>query len=114
LDDCVSNDQTIRRTDNRLKDLAFLGRHLRISTIYTSQRSVSINCDIRSQCDSMILFHVSSKRELNHIKTDYNFNEKLFFQATSEQYSFVHFLKCQGKVKLFNSKNKELIGPENL
>jgi hypothetical protein len=48
LDDCVSNDQTIRRSDNQLKDLAFLGRHLRISTIYTSQRSASINCDITS------------------------------------------------------------------
>jgi hypothetical protein len=102
LDDCISNDDT-RKKDSGLRDLSYNGRHLKISLIMTSQKITSVITDIRSQYDSMLIFPMSSKRELQNLQMDCDISKELFKQHTMKQYSFLHFLREKGQIVIYNN-----------
>ncbi len=109
LDDCISEQSTKMRSGNGLTKISNNGRHLNISIILTAQRVTGIIPDIRSQFDSMIVFHTDSKRELENLKQDINISDEMIICNTREDFSFINFLKVTGgKTEVYDSKNKRI------
>lgn len=110
LDDCISEQSTKQRSGNGLTKISNNGRHLNISIILTAQRVTGIIPDIRSQFDSMIVFHTDSKRELENLKQDVNISDEMIMENTKEDFSFINFLKVVGgKTEVYDSKNKRIL-----
>ena len=100
LDDMITDANAFnKRSGNLLNELAFMGRHHKVSFIITSQSYTSIQRPIRINTSAIIAFNLKNKREEEAFLNEQNMWENirdLYMIATSAKYGFLYLNKETG------------------
>ena len=101
LDDMITDTRAFnKRSGNLLNELAFMGRHHKVSFIITSQSYTSIQRPIRINASAVIAFNLKNKREEQTFLDEQSMWENvlnLYTLATSQKYGFLYLNKDTGK-----------------
>ncbi len=100
LDDMITDANAFnKRSGNLLNELAFMGRHHKVSFIITVQSYTSIQRPIRINTSAIIAFNLKNKREEEAFLNEQNMWENirdLYMIATSPKYGFLYLNKETG------------------
>ena len=100
LDDMITDANAFnKRSGNLLNELAFMGRHHKVSFIITCQSYTSIQRPIRINTSAIIAFNLKNKREEEAFLNEQNMWENirdLYMIATSPKYGFLYLNKETG------------------
>ena len=100
LDDMITDANAFnKRSGNLLNELAFMGRHHKVSFIITAQSYTSIQRPIRINTSAIIAFNLKNKREEEAFLDEQNMWENirdLYTIATSPKYGFLYLNKETG------------------
>ena len=100
LDDMITDANAFnKRSGNLLNELAFMGRHHKVSFIITAQSYTSIQRPIRINTSAIIAFNLKNKREEEAFLNEQNIWENirdLYMIATSPKYGFLYLNKETG------------------
>jgi hypothetical protein len=101
LDDMITDTKAFNKcSGNLLNELAFMGRHHKVSFIITTQSYTSIQRPIRINTSAVIAFNLKNKREEQAFLEEQSMwkNIKdLYTVATSPKYGFLYLNKETGK-----------------
>ena len=104
LDDMITDTKAFnKRSGNLLNELAFMGRHHKVSFIITSQSYTSIQRPIRINSSAVIAFNLKNKREEQAFLDEqsmWNNIKELYAMAMSQKYGFLYLNKETGKAYL--------------
>jgi len=102
LDDMITDANAFnKRSGNLLNELAFMGRHHKVSFIITAQSYTSIQRPIRINTSAIIAFNLKNKREEEAFLDEQNMWENirdLYTIAISPNYGFLYLNKETGNV----------------
>ena len=102
LDDMITDANAFnKRSGNLLNELAFMGRHHKVSFIITAQSYISIQRPIRINTSAIIAFNLKNKREEEAFLNEQNMWENirdLYTIAISPKYGFLYLNKETGNV----------------
>ena len=100
LDDMITDANAFnKRSGNLLNELAFMGRHHKVSFIITAQSYTSIQRPIRINTSAIIAFNLKNKREEEAFLNEQNMWENirdLYTIAISPKYGFLYLNKETG------------------
>jgi len=100
LDDMITDANAFnKRSGNLLNELAFMGRHHKVSFIITAQSYTSIQRPIRINTSAIVAFNLKNKREEQAFLDEQNMWENisdLYMIATSPKYGFLYLNKETG------------------
>ena len=100
LDDMITDANAFnKRSGNLLNELAFMGRHHKVSFIITAQSYTSIQRPIRINSSAIIAFNLKNKREEEAFLNEQNMWENirdLYMIATSPNNGFLYLNKETG------------------
>ena len=100
LDDMITDANAFnKRLGNLLNELAFMGRHHKVSFIITAQSYTSIQRPIRINTSAIVAFNLKNKREEQAFLDEQNMWENisdLYMIATSPKYGFLYLNKETG------------------
>ena len=100
LDDMITDANAFnKRSGNLLNELAFMGRHHKVSFIITAQSYTSIQRPIRINTSAIIAFNLKNKREEEAFLNEQNMWENirdLYTMAISPKYGFLYLNKETG------------------
>ena len=100
LDDMITDANAFnKRSGNLLNELAFMGRHHKVSFIITAQSYTSIQRPIRINTSAIIAFNLKNKREEEAFLNEQNMWENirdLYMIAISPKYGFLYLNKETG------------------
>ena len=101
LDDMITDTKVFnKRSGNLLNELAFMGRHHKVSFILTTQSYTSIQRPIRINTSVVIAFNLKNKREEQAFQEEQSMWEnihELYTVATSPKYGFLYLNKDSGR-----------------
>ena len=101
LDDMITDTKAFNKcSGNLLNELAFMGRHHKVSFILTTQSYTSIQRPIRINTSVVIAFNLKNKREEQAFLEEQSMWENikdLYTVATSPKYGFLYLNKETGK-----------------
>ena len=103
------DEQWRRSCDPQLvSKIATNSRHISLSLIFLSQRSVMLPPSIRSQSDCLCVWNCSSYLELTNIHKEYSTLPKkefleIFSRVTSQPYHYLAICTVGGKLKMYDS-----------
>ena len=101
LDDMITDTKAFNKcSGNLLNELAFMGRHHKVSFILTTQSYTSIQRPIRINTSVVIAFNLKNKREEQAFLEEQSMWENikdLYTMATSPKYGFLYLNKETGK-----------------
>ena len=101
LDDMITDTKVFNKcSGNVLNELAFMGRHHKVSFILTTQSYTSIQRPIRINTSVVIAFNLKNKREEQAFLEEQSMWENikdLYTMATSPKYGFLYLNKETGK-----------------
>ena len=101
LDDMITDTKVFNKcSGNLLNELAFMGRHHKVSFILTTQSYTSIQRPIRINTSVVIAFNLKNKREEQAFLEEQSMWENikdLYTMATSPKYGFLYLNKETGK-----------------
>jgi hypothetical protein len=101
LDDMITDTKAFNKcSGNLLNELAFMGRHHKVSFILTTQSYTSIQRPIRINTSAVIAFNLKNKREEQAFLEEQSMWETikdLYTVATSPKYGFLYLNKETGK-----------------
>jgi hypothetical protein len=101
LDDMITDTKAFNKcSGNLLNELAFMGRHHKVSFILTTQSYTSIQRPIRINTSAVIAFNLKNKREEQAFLEEQSMWENikdLYTVATSPKYGFLYLNKETGK-----------------
>jgi len=101
LDDMITDTKAFNKcSGNLLNELAFMGRHHKVSFILTTQSYTSIQRPIRINTSAVIAFNLKNKREEQAFLEEQSMWENikdLYTMATSPKYGFLYLNKETGK-----------------
>ena len=101
LDDMITDTKAFNKcSGNLLNELAFMGRHHKVSFILTTQSYTSIQRPIRINTSVVIAFNLKNKREEQAFLEEQSMWETikdLYTMATSPKYGFLYLNKETGK-----------------
>ena len=101
LDDMITDTKAFNKcSGNLLNELAFMGRHHKVSFILTTQSYTSIQRPIRINTSVVIAFNLKNKREEQAFLEEQSMWENikdLYTVATSPKYEFLYLNKETGK-----------------
>ena len=101
LDDMITDTNAFNKcSGNLLNELAFMGRHHKMSFILTTQSYTSIQRPIRINTSVVIAFNLKNKREEQAFLEEQSMWENikdLYTMATSPKYGFLYLNKETGK-----------------
>ena len=101
LDDMISDSKAFnKRSGNLLNELAFMGRHHKVSFIITAQSYTSIQRPTRINSSAVIAFNLKNKREEQAFLDEQSMWENimdLYAVATSSKYGFLYLNEDSGK-----------------
>ena len=104
LDDMISDTKAFNKcSGNVLNELAFMGRHHKVSFIITAQSYTSIQRPIRINTSAIIAFNLKNKREEQAFLDEQSMWEtigELYSMATSPKYGFLYLNKDSGQAYL--------------
>lgn len=104
LDDMITDSKAFnKRSGNLLNELAFMGRHHKVSFIITSQSYTSIQRPIRINTSAVIAFNLKNKREEQAFLDEqsmWNNIVELYTMIISQKYGFLYLNKETGKAYL--------------
>ena len=104
LDDMITDTKVFnKRSGNLLNELAFMGRHHKVSFIITSQSYTSIQRPIRINTSAVIAFNLKNKREEQAFLDEqsmWNNIVELYTMIISQKYGFLYLNKETGKAYL--------------
>ena len=104
LDDMITDTKAFNKcSGNLLNELAFMGRHHKVSFIITSQSYTSIQRPIRINSSAVIAFNLKNKREEQAFldkQSMWNNIQDLYAMAMSQKYGFLYLNKETGKAYL--------------
>ena len=89
-----------KRSGNILNELAFMGRHHKVSFIITAQSYTTIQRPIRINTSAVIAFNLKNKREEQAFLEEQSMWEnigRMYQVATSAKYGFLYLNKETGK-----------------
>jgi hypothetical protein len=101
LDDMITDTKVFNKcSGNVLNELAFMGRHHKVSFILTTQSYTSIQRPIRINTSAVIAFNLKNKREEQAFQEEQSMWEnihELYTMATSPKYGFLYLNKDTGR-----------------
>lgn len=101
LDDMITDAKAFNKcSGNLLNELAFMGRHHKVSFILTTQSYTTIQRPIRINTSVVIAFNLKNKREEQAFLEEQSMWETikdLYTMATSTKYGFLYLNKETGK-----------------
>ncbi len=101
LDDMITDTKAFNKcSGNLLNELAFMGRHHKVSFILTTQSYTTIQRPIRINTSAVIAFNLKNKREEQAFLEEQSMWENikdLYTVATSPKYGFLYLNKETGK-----------------
>ena len=101
LDDMIADTKVFNKcSGNLLNELAFMGRHHKVSFILTTQSYTSIQRPIRINTSTVIAFNLKNKREEQAFLEEQSMwknIQDLYTTATSPKYGFLYLNKETGK-----------------
>ena len=101
LDDMITDTKVFNKcSGNVLNELAFMGRHHKVSFILTTQSYTSIQRPIRINTSAVIAFNLKNKREEQAFQEEQSMWEnihELYTVATSPKYGFLYLNKDTGR-----------------
>jgi len=101
LDDMITDTKVFNKcSGNLLNELAFMGRHHKVSFILTTQSYTTIQRPIRINTSAVIAFNLKNKREEQAFLEEQSMWENikdLYTVATSPKYGFLYLNKETGK-----------------
>ena len=101
LDDMIADTKVFNKcSGNLLNELAFMGRHHKVSFILTTQSYTSIQRPIRINTSTVIAFNLKNKREEQAFldqQSMWKNIQDLYTTATSPKYGFLYLNKETGK-----------------
>jgi hypothetical protein len=101
LDDMITDTKAFNKCSGNLpNELAFMGRHHKVSFILTTQSYTSIQRPIRINTSAVIAFNLKNKREEQAFLEEQSMWENihdLYTVATSPKYGFLYLNKETGK-----------------
>ena len=101
LDDMITDTKAFnKRSGNILNELAFMGRHHKVSFIITAQSYTTIQRPIRINTSAVIAFNLKNKREEQAFLEEQSMWEnigQMYQVATSVKYGFLYLNKETGK-----------------
>ena len=101
LDDMITDTKAFNKcSGNLLNELAFMGRHHKVSFILTTQSYTSIQRPIRINTSVVIAFNLKNKKEEQAFLEEQSMWENikdLYTMATSPKYGFLYLNKETGK-----------------
>ena len=101
LDDMITDTKAFNKcSGNLLNELAFMGRHHKVSFILTTQSYTTIQRPIRINTSVVIAFNLKNKREEQAFLEEQSMWETihdLYTMATSPKYGFLYLNKETGK-----------------
>ena len=101
LDDMITDTKAFnKRSGNILNELAFMGRHHKVSFIITAQSYTTIQRPIRINTSAVIAFNLKNKREEQAFLEEQSMwenIEQMYRVATSPKYGFLYLNKETGK-----------------
>ena len=101
LDDMITDTKAFNKcSGNLLNELAFMGRHHKVSFILTTQSYTTIQRPIRINTSVVIAFNLKNKREEQAFLEEQSMWENikdLYTMATSPKYGFLYLNKETGK-----------------
>ena len=101
LDDMITDTKAFnKRSGNILNELAFMGRHHKVSFIITAQSYTTIQRPIRINTSAVIAFNLKNKREEQAFLEEQSMWEnigRMYQVATSPKYGFLYLNKETGK-----------------
>ena len=101
LDDMITDTKAFNKcSGNLLNELAFMGRHHKVSFILTTQSYTTIQRPIRINTSVVIAFNLKNKREEQAFLEEQSMWENikdLYTVATSPKYGFLYLNKETGK-----------------
>ena len=104
LDDMITDTKAFNKcSGNLLNELAFMGRHHKVSFIITSQSYTSIQRPIRINSSAVIAFNLKNKREEQAFLDEQSMWDNiqdLYAMAMSQKYGFLYLNKETGKAYL--------------
>ena len=104
LDDMITDTKAFNKcSGNLLNELAFMGRHHKVSFIITSQSYTSIQRPIRINSSAVIAFNLKNKREEQAFLDEQSMwdnIQELYAMAMSQKYGFLYLNKETGKAYL--------------
>jgi len=104
LDDMITDTKAFNKcSGNLLNELAFMGRHHKVSFIITSQFYTSIQRPIRINSSAVIAFNLKNKREEQAFLDEqsmWDTIQDLYAMAMSQKYGFLYLNKETGKAYL--------------
>jgi hypothetical protein len=104
LDDMITDTKAFNKcSGNLLNELAFMGRHHKVSFIITAQSYTSIQRPIRINSSAVIAFNLKNKREEQAFLDEQSMWDNiqdLYAMAMSQKYGFLYLNKETGKAYL--------------
>ena len=104
LDDMITDTKAFNKcSGNLLNELAFMGRHHKVSFIITAQSYTSIQRPIRINSSAVIAFNLKNKREEQAFLDEqsmWDTIQELYAMAMSQKYGFLYLNKETGKAYL--------------
>ena len=101
LDDMITDTKVFNKcSGNVLNELAFMGRHHKVSFILTTQSYTSIQRPIRINTSAVIAFNLKNKREEQAFQEEQSMWEtihELYTVATSPKYGYLYLNKDTGR-----------------
>ena len=101
LDDMITDTKVFNKcSGNVLNELAFMGRHHKVSFILTTQSYTTIQRPIRINTSAVIAFNLKNKREEQAFQEEQSMWEnihELYTVATSPKYGFLYLNKDSGR-----------------
>ena len=101
MDDMITDTKAFnKRSGNILNELAFMGRHHKVSFIITAQSYTTIQRPIRINTSAVIAFNLKNKREEQAFLEEQSMWEnigQMYHVATSPKYGFLYLNKETGK-----------------
>jgi len=101
LDDMITDTKVFNKcSGNLLNELAFMGRHHKVSFILTTQSYTTIQRPIRINTSVVIAFNLKNKKEEQAFLEEQSMWENikdLYTVATSPKYGFLYLNKETGK-----------------
>lgn len=113
FDDCIS--EGTFNHNGWLEKLAYTGRHLKISCIFTSQRYKALPRGVRLNCTHFTIFPLNNTSEFDQIIEEHSSKHnrdafiKLFNYATDAPYQFCHIDYNASKEKRYRKNFNEFL-----
>jgi hypothetical protein len=112
-DDCIN--ESVFNHNSWLEKLAYTGRHLKISCIFTSQRYKALPRGLRLNCSQFSIFPLNNSSEFDQIVEEHSNKHnrdkfiKMFNHATAEMYNFCHIDYSAPKDKKYRKNFNEFL-----